>query len=115
MLDASDAMYPGDEDNGSMGAWFIFNMLGLYPLSPASTSYVIGSPLFANVTLDVGAARPIYVTAANQAPDNVYVQALTWNGKPVAGVSMEYADLMQGGELHFTMGSKPAYLTHADL
>jgi predicted alpha-1,2-mannosidase len=115
MLAASDAMYPGDEDNGSMGAWFIFNMLGIYPLSPASTAYVIGSPLFANVTLDVGAARPLSVTAANQAPDNVYVQALTWNGKPVAGVSMEYADLMQGGELHFTMGSKPAYLTHADL
>ena len=40
-------MYPGDEDNGSMGAWFIFNMLGIYPLSPASGYYVVGSPLFA--------------------------------------------------------------------
>merc|ERR1711907_508145 len=56
MLSAGAAMYPGDEDNGSMGAWFIFNMLGLYPLSPASDEYVLGSPLFANVTLDVGSA-----------------------------------------------------------
>ena len=23
-------MYPGDEDNGSMGAWFVMNMLGFY-------------------------------------------------------------------------------------
>ena len=66
-------MYPGDEDNGSMGAWFIFNMLGLYPLSPGSDEYVLGSPLFANVTLDVGAAVPLTVQAKNQAPQNVYV------------------------------------------
>ncbi len=26
--------YPGDEDNGSMSAWYIFAMLGFYPLCP---------------------------------------------------------------------------------
>ena len=108
MLSNSDEMYPGDEDNGSMGAWFIFNMLGLYPLSPASGDYVIGVPLFANVTLDVGAPTPLAVVATNQAPANVYVQSLTWNGKPVTGVTMKYADLMQGGVLQFAMGPSPA-------
>ena len=38
-------------------------MLGLYPMSPASDSYVIGSPLFANVTLDVGAEQVLPVLA----------------------------------------------------
>ena len=49
-----------------MGAWFIFNMLGFYPLSPASGNYIIGSPLFANVTLDVGAEKLLVVSAENQ-------------------------------------------------
>ena len=48
----------------------------LYPLSPGSDSYVIGSPLFANVTLDVGADKPLVVAASNQAPTHVYVQWL---------------------------------------
>ena len=108
MLRADDKMYPGDEDNGSMGAWFLFNMLGLYPLSPASGRYVIGSPLFANVSLDVGAPTPLVVAAINQAPSHVYVQALTWNGVPVEGVQLPYEQLMQGGTLLFEMASSPA-------
>ena len=30
MLKPGADMYPGDEDNGSMGAWFVMNMLGFY-------------------------------------------------------------------------------------
>ena len=40
-----------------------------------------------------------------------YVQSLTFNGKKVEGVEMKYSELMRGGELHFTMGPQPAYLT----
>ena len=102
-------MYPGDEDNGSMGAWYILNALGIYPLSPASGDYVLGSPLFGKVTLAIdGAAQPLTISALNQAPANVYVQAVTWNGAPVAGVSVPYAALIQGGTLQFTMGPAPA-------
>lgn len=101
-------MYPGDEDNGSMGAWFIMNMLGFYPLNPAGGSYVIGSPIFAKSTIKVaGATQPLVIIAKNQAPQNVYVHALTWNGKPLQGVEMKYSDLMQGGTLEFTMGATP--------
>lgn len=108
LLTSSSDMYPGDEDNGSMGAWFLMNMLGLYPLSPASGNYVVGSPMFANVTIMVpGAATPLMIKATNQSPENVYVQSLHWNGQQVDGVELKYSDLMAGGILHFTMGSEP--------
>merc|ERR1711908_34685 len=90
MLSAGAEMYPGDEDNGSMGAWFLFNMLGLYPLSPGSDEYVLGSPPFANVTLDVGSTAPLTVVAANQAPQNIYVKSALWNGKAIPGVAVKY-------------------------
>jgi len=82
-----------------MGAWYLFNALGLYPLSPASGEYVLGSPLFANVTLDVGAAQPLVISAINQAPNNVYVAGATWNGAAISGVSVKYSELMAGGVL----------------
>lgn len=108
MLHAGADMYPGDEDNGSMGAWFVMNMLGIYPLSPASGQYVLGSPQFANVTMSVpGASIPLRIVARNQGPSNLYVQALTWNGVPVQGVHVAYRELMQGGTLEFTLGPAP--------
>jgi predicted alpha-1,2-mannosidase len=105
---ATADMFPGDEDNGSMGAWYILNALGLYPLSPASGDYVIGSPLFANVTVTIDGGAPLVITAINQGPDNVYVQGVSWGGGAVSGVAVAYADLMQGGTLEFIMGPAPA-------
>ena len=102
-------MFPGDEDNGSMGSWFIFNALGIYPLSPASGNYTIGSPIFARVEIPVNSgAATIVVTAANQGPDNIYVAGVTWQGVPLTGVTISYADLMNGGTLAFTMSATPA-------
>ena len=78
MLRPGADMYPGDEDNGSMGAWFAMNMMGFYPVSPASGNYTIGSPMFATTTIDVGGSKPFVIKATNQGPENFYVQALTW-------------------------------------
>ncbi len=35
-FNASPTGYPGDEDNGSMAGWYIFNSLGFYPVTPGS-------------------------------------------------------------------------------
>jgi putative alpha-1,2-mannosidase len=107
---AAPNMFPGDEDNGSMGAWFIFNALGLYPLSPASGNYTIGSPIFARVDIPIGnsGAATLVITATNQGPDNIYVAGVTWQGVPLTGVTISYAELMNGGTLAFTMSATPA-------
>ena len=44
-FDDSPMGYPGDEDNGNMAAWYIFNSLGFYPVTPGTGEYVIGMPL----------------------------------------------------------------------
>jgi hypothetical protein len=43
--------YTGDEDNGSMSSWYLLTSLGLYSLKQGDVNYVLGSPLFANVTI----------------------------------------------------------------
>ena len=41
---SSDAKgFPGDEDNGSMGAWYVFSVLGMYPVCPGDAEYVFGA------------------------------------------------------------------------
>jgi predicted alpha-1,2-mannosidase len=41
----------GNDDAGQMGAWFVFAALGLYPVMPASGTYVAGEPLVRRATL----------------------------------------------------------------
>lgn len=36
----ADDGFPGDEDNGSMAAWYVFALLGLYPLCPGNRNYI---------------------------------------------------------------------------
>lgn len=39
---ADEKGFPGDEDNGSMSAWYVLSVLGLYPLCPGKPEYVTG-------------------------------------------------------------------------
>jgi putative alpha-1,2-mannosidase len=91
------------------GAWFIQNALGLYPLSPSSGDYILSSPLFANVSITIDGGAALNVVAVNQGPGNVYVTGVTWNGAPVQGMYVAYADLMLGGTLQFTMSNTSAH------
>lgn len=43
--------FPGDEDNGSLAAWYIFSCLGFYPLCPGKPIYHFGSPAFEKTLL----------------------------------------------------------------
>jgi len=37
--------FPGDEDNGTMAAWYIFAVLGFYPLCPGRAEYIRTAPM----------------------------------------------------------------------
>ena len=100
--------YPGDEDNGEMSAWYLFGMLGLYPLRMGAPEYAIGSPLFerAEVALDNG--RTLTVVARGNGPDNVYVQSLKVDGKPWTRAWIPHDAIARGATLEFEMGPKPS-------
>lgn len=49
---AADDGFPGDEDNGTMAAWYVFACLGLYPVCPGKDEYVTAKPLFATIEIN---------------------------------------------------------------
>ncbi|MGA0373101.1 MAG: GH92 family glycosyl hydrolase [Flavobacteriaceae bacterium] len=44
---------PGNDDTGTMSAWLIFSMMGLYPVSPAESFYAVTSPVFDKITIEL--------------------------------------------------------------
>lgn len=92
----------GNEDCGQMSAWYIFSSLGFYPVCPGSNQFVLTAPLFERATVRLANGRTLTVTA-DTPRRNRYVGAVTLNGKAVDTNYITYEQLMEGGELHFTM------------
>ncbi|MEI9946292.1 MAG: GH92 family glycosyl hydrolase [Chitinophagaceae bacterium] len=99
----------GNEDCGQMSAWYVFSALGFYPVFPASTNYVIGSPLFDKASIAAGNGKTFTVEAVNNSPENIYVQSVQLNGKPWSKPYISHTDITKGGVLKIYMGKTPNY------
>ncbi|MGA7440307.1 MAG: GH92 family glycosyl hydrolase [Luteibacter sp.] len=97
----------GNEDCGQMSAWYVMSALGFYAVDPVSATYVIGSPLFEHVEVDMGGGRLLTIEARDNHPDRPYIQSATWNGQPYTRTWLAHADLAAGGHLVFQMGDTP--------
>lgn len=95
----------GNEDCGQMSAWYVFSALGFYPVTPGSTQYAIGTPLFETATIDLGNGRRFVVRAHGAGPP--YIQAATLNGAPHRQSFLDHDAIVRGGELAFVMGPRP--------
>ena len=41
-------------------------------------------------------------------PENLYIQSLEWNGRPMRSIQLPFADIVRGGRLHVVLGAAPA-------
>lgn len=98
---------PGDEDGGGMTSFVVFSMMGLYPVTPGTAAYNIGSPLSGNTKIHLADGKTFEIVAHNCSDDNKYIQSATLNGKPYDKPWIAHEDIMNGGKLELVMGSKP--------
>ncbi len=99
--------FPGDEDTGSMSAWYILSAMGLYPLCPGKPEYVFGSPLFEKITLHLPKNKTLEIEARGQSETAVYVSALTIDGVPPDSVYLPHETVMRGAKIVFSMQDHP--------
>jgi predicted alpha-1,2-mannosidase len=92
---------PGNDDGGTMSAWYLFAGMGIFP-RVAFTDYLVGSPIFPKATLKV-ANGTLTIVANGTSSTKFFPKSVTWNGKPVEKSRVEHADLIKGGTLEFTL------------
>lgn len=97
----------GNEDCGQMSAWYLFACMGFYPVDPCGGSYVFGAPQIGAMTLHLKNGNTLRIRAKGLSARNRYVARITLNGEPVTGREITHAQLMQGGELVYTMTDRP--------
>jgi putative alpha-1,2-mannosidase len=100
----------GNEDCGQMAAWYIFGVMGFYPVTPASGIYAIGAPQFPKLVLKYKAAnhpKTFTIIANNLSAENKYIQRVQLDGKPIEHPFISHASIVSGHQLVFEMGPSP--------
>ena len=107
LYDATENGYPGDEDQGQTSSWYVLSALGFYSVTPGTGEYVMGSPMFKKITINLENGKKFVIDAPANNKNNVYIQSALLNGKPYTKNFLNHNDLVKGGTLKLTMSNKP--------
>ncbi|WP_407272773.1 GH92 family glycosyl hydrolase [Radiobacillus sp. PE A8.2] len=98
-----------DDDAGAMASWFIYSAMGLFPGNPGDPYYLIGSPIFDEMTLNLDNGKSFTIKANNVSSDNRFIQSGQLNGENFDQAWIGYEEIMAGGTLEFEMGAEPNF------
>lgn len=89
---------PGNDDTGTMSAWAVFTMLGLYPDCPGEPYYTLTSPTFDRVEIDTERG-----TLVIEKRGEGYIDRMTLGDKPLKNYRILHDELLKGGKLTFEL------------
>jgi predicted alpha-1,2-mannosidase len=99
---------PGNDDTGTMSAWAVFSMMGIYPVSPANPVYTITSPKFNKITIhldtDYYKQEKLTITS-NISEENQFIENISIKGKPHKGYFISHEELVNGQLLEFKLNN----------
>ena len=98
---------PGDEDGGGMSAFVVWSMMGLYPVTPGSGEYALGSPVFKKVVVRPEGGRAFTILAPETDENHVYVKSLTIGGTLAERPFIPHRALAAGQTLVCEMTERP--------
>lgn len=95
----------GNDDGGTLGSWYVFAALGLYPI-PGSDRYVVTGPLFPRARIVI-AGHELVIDAPAAAADHPYVRSVMLDGVAVTTPELTHAQLLAAHTLAFEMTAAP--------
>ncbi|MFE2747894.1 GH92 family glycosyl hydrolase [Streptomyces scopuliridis] len=99
---------PGNDDLGTMSAWYVFAALGIYPQAPGRADLLLTGPLFPRAVLaPAGERRAITITAPAASDANLYVDSVRLNGERRNASWLGGSLVRSGGSLSFTLSDRP--------
>ena len=98
---------PGNDDLGSLSAWYVFAALGFGPVTPGAPFHVLGSPAFTKATIALPRGRKLVIEAPGASAAAKYVTGARLDGRPLGRAWVEEAKLRRGATLRLDMAATP--------
>ena len=97
---------PGNDDTGTMSAWAVFSMMGIYPISPANPIYALTTPRFNKITIHLDSRyyqKEKLVITSNISEKNRYIDHIDLQGRPHREYFISHDELIKEGLLEFIL------------
>ncbi len=95
----------GNDDAGTLSAWFIFSSLGFYPIAGTDV-YLTGAPIFESAKINM-TGKTVEILTDNYSPENKYVKNIWLNGELLNRTWFKHDEIKNGGTLKFEMSNTP--------
>jgi predicted alpha-1,2-mannosidase len=93
---------PGNDDAGTMSAWYIFAALGAFPIAGTDT-WLLAAPAVTSADVTLAGGAVLRVRAPEAGTGALRPTALRWNGEALARPTLTHAMVARGGELAFEL------------
>jgi predicted alpha-1,2-mannosidase len=102
----------GNDDLGTMSAWYVFSSLGLYPLMNGANFYGVTTPQFPTAKVTIGTygsqqGGVLNITAPSVSDSNRYISTASLGGAGFSRTWLSQADVAHGGNLAYTVTNTP--------
>jgi predicted alpha-1,2-mannosidase len=97
----------GNDDAGQMSAWYIFAAMGFYPVNPVSGEYMLVSPLFDNLRIQLPGNKIFEIVTHKKSPTAIYIDKVIWNGKSYTKTFITHSMIVKGGKLEVYLQEQP--------
>ena len=98
---------PGNDDLGSMSAWYVWSALGFYPVTGGAPVYAVGSPVFESAVIQpVGSPKDLVVRAPGASLLGKYIQSAALGDEALDRSWVTHKELFKSGEVVFNMGAQ---------
>lgn len=98
---------PGNDDLGTMSAWYVWGALGMYPQTPSRGEMLLSSPTFRKVWIRRAGGPTTTVSAPGASAKAVYVRSAELDGRTWDRSWVPASLLNRGGSLQVKVGTKP--------
>ncbi|MEH6407330.1 MAG: glycoside hydrolase family 92 protein, partial [Leeuwenhoekiella sp.] len=95
---------PGNDDTGTMSAWAVFSMMGIYPVVPAEPVYSITTPVFDKITIhldqDYYKSEKLIIKKSGSTGK---IGQIWVKNRQLNGFFIQHEDLIEAGEVEIIL------------
>ena len=92
---------PGNDDTGTMSAWAVFSMMGLYPDCPGEPTYTLTTPVFDRIKIATPQSE-INIECKRPTADSHYIENISLNGK-ASGYRITHKQLLDNANIEYKL------------
>ena len=106
-FDTTAGGLPGNDDLGSMSAWYVLSAMGIFPVCPGYPGYALSTPVFRSLTIHPGSNKPFVIKTNRSAAGDSYIKSVSVNGQEYRRLWLPHATMAQGGEIIVETAGQP--------